>query len=443
MAIKIHAVGGYEEIGRNMTCMEYDDEAVILDMGLYLDKYIPIQEKTDHPNTNQLIEENAIPDPKHIKKIRKKVKGIIIGHAHLDHIGAIPWLAKKYDCPIIATPFTMKIIKEQLKDEKKKLKNELIPLNANSSYPLTDKIEVELIHVTHSTPQSAMINVKTPEGNVVYTGDYKFDFNPILGQRSNKKRLKELGKENVVALIPDSTRADEEKKTYSEAVAKQMLKDVLLDMETKGHGVILTTFSSHIHRLKSMLELGRKMGRKVVFVGRSLHKYISKAEELNLIDFTKKAKIIPSARFAKKELKEISKNREKYLVIMTGNQGEPKAMLTRVTRDEMPFKIQPEDFVVFSCNTIPTPMIQANRRLVEKKLHNKHARIFKKVHVSGHASREDHRDLIKILKPKNIIPCHGDMNKRASLANLAHEVGYKLNKNVHLLQNGQIIELES
>ncbi|UCD03816.1 MAG: RNase J family beta-CASP ribonuclease [Candidatus Woesearchaeota archaeon] len=441
MAIKIHSVGGFEEIGRNMTCVEYEDEAVILDMGLYLDKYISVQDNSKTLTANQLIQEDAIPNPDYIRHIEKKVIGIVLSHAHLDHIGAVPWIAKRYNCPIIATPYTIEIVKSILKDHKKKLSNEFIPLNSNSSYPLSSNITIELVNVTHSLPQAAMIHVKTPEGNIVYTGDYKFDYNPIIGKRTNKKRLKQIGKENVLALMPDSTRADEERKTYSETVARQMLKDVLLDMETQGHGIILTTFSSHIARLKSMLELGQELGREVVFVGRSLKKYIDAAEKLKIVKFSNRAEIIPSARFAKKRLQEINKIREKYVLIMTGNQGEPDAILTRVVKDELSFNIFPEDFVVFSCITIPTPIIQANRRVVERILHNKKARIFKDVHVSGHASREDHRDLIKILKPKHVIPCHGDMNKRASLAKLANEMGYKMNKGVHLLQNGQNIVL--
>lgn len=442
MTLKIHAVGGFEAIGRNMTCIEYDNEAVILDMGLYLDKYISLQDNIKNPTTKDLMREDAVPDLTTIKHLTKKVKAIVLSHAHLDHIGAVPWLAKKFNCPIIGTPYTIEIVKSILKDNKKKLKNELITLNSNSIYPLSKKLSVELIHVTHSLPQAAMINIKTPKGNIVYTGDYKFDYNPTIGKRTNKRRLKQIAKEGVIAVMPDSTRAGEERKTFSETVAKQMLKDVLLDMETKGQGIILTTFSSHIARLKSMVELTRELGRTPVFVGRSLKKYIDAAEKLKIVNLSKKAIMIPSARFAKKQLTKMNREREKYVLIMTGNQGEPEAMLTRVSRDEMPFSILPEDFIVFSCITIPTPMIQANRRMLEKRLHNKKARIFKEVHVSGHASREDHRDLIKILKPQNIIPCHGDMQKRASLADLAHEMGYKINKQVYLLQNGQNVELK-
>lgn len=442
MTLKIHAVGGYEAIGRNMTCIEYDSEAIILDMGLYLDKYISLQEKIRNPSTKELIEEDALPDLKPIKHIQKKIKAIVLSHAHLDHIGAVPWLAQQFNCPIIGTPYTIEIVKSIMKDHKKKIKNEIISLNSNSIYKLSKNLSIELIHVTHSVPQSAMINIKTPKGNIVYTGDYKFDYNPIIGKRTNKKRLKEIGKEGVIAVFPDSTRADAERKTFSETVAKQMLKDVLLDMETKGHGIILTTFSSHISRLKSMLELIHEMKRTPVFVGRSLKKYIDAAEKLKLVNFSKKSIMIPSVRFAKKELERINREREKFILITTGNQGENEAILTRMSRDELNFTLLPEDFVVFSCITIPTPLIQANRRILEKRLHNKKVRIFKEVHVSGHASKEDHRDLIKILKPKNIIPCHGDMQKRASLADLANEMGYKMNKEVHLLQNGQELELK-
>ncbi len=442
MKIKIHAVGGYEEVGRNMTCLEIGDEAVILDMGLYLDPYLAIQEKTANPTTKQLMDNGAIPDDSVISHLKNKVKAIIIGHGHLDHIGGIQWLSSKYNCPIIATPYTIEIIKSMQKDNKFTLKNKLVSLNPNATYTLSEAIQIEFINVTHSILQTVMINIKTPEGSILYTSDYKFDNNPVVGKKTNKKRLRELASENVLALIIESTRANEERKTFSESVARDMLKDVLLGMENAGHGIILTTFSSHIARQKSMLEIGRELGRKVVFMGRSLHKYIDAAEKLDFVSFSKKSEILWNPKLIKKRLAEINKARDKYLLIMTGNQGEPTAMLTRVVKDELPFSILPGDFVIFSCKTIPTPIIQANRRLVEQKLHNKKARIFKEVHVSGHASREDHRDLIKMVAPEHIIPAHGDMAKLAALADLATEIGYKLGKTVHILQNGQELILK-
>ena len=442
MDIVLHAVGGYEEVGRNMTCLEIGKEAVILDMGIYLDRYIPLQDKIDQIPTKKLIQEEAIPDDAPIQRLRKKVKAIVLSHAHLDHIGAAKRLASQYECPIFTTPYTTEILRQKEQADKFQFKNKIISIMPNSSYRISDNIEIEFILVTHSVIQSSMVNIVTPEGNILYSLDYKFDNQPIIGQTTNKRRLRELGKENTLALITDSTNAELESKTYSESVAREMLKDVILGMETKGHGIIVTTFSSHIARLKSIFDVGESLGRETVFIGRSLHDYIHAAEQLDFINFSERAEIIKSAHLSKKRLRQLHKNRDEYMVVATGSQGEPNATLSRMVDEEIPFTIMPDDFVVFACGVIPTPIIQGNRKILEHKIHHKHARIFKDLHVSGHASREDLRDLIKIVSPNIIIPAHGDMQKLASVASLATEMGYRLGKDVHLLQNGQNVLID-
>jgi ribonuclease J len=212
-------------------------------------------------------------------------------------------------------------------------------------------------------------------------------------------------------------------------------------METEKHGVIVSTFSSHIARLKTILDVSKDLGRDTVFLGRSLHEYISAAEQLDFVNFSENAEIIKSPYRSKKRLDEINKNRDKYLIVATGSQGEPNATLSKIVNEDIPLMIQSDDFVIFACGVIPTPTIQANRRILEHKIHHNKGRIFKDIHVSGHASREDIRDLIKIVSPENIIPAHGDMKKLTSVATLSTEMGYSLGKNVHLLQNGQYVKL--
>ncbi len=443
MRITLHAVGGYDEVGRNMTCLEIGNDAIILDMGIYLDRYVPLQDNIDELTAQQLIQEDAIPNDGKIFQLRNKVKAIILSHAHLDHIGAIPWLASHYNCPIFSTPYTVEILK-RMKREKSffELKNKLVTITPNSTYNISKNIDVEFIHTTHSIIQPSMVNISIPQGNILYSLDYKFDNHPIIGKRTNKKKLRKLGKGNTIALIVDSTNAEEEKKTFSESVAREMLKDVLLGMETEEHGIIITTFSSHVARLKSIFEIGKSLGRKIVFIGKSLHDYITAAEKLEFIHFSEEAEIIKSAPRAKNRLKELQRKREEYVIVATGSQGEPNAVLTKMVNGDLPFTLLPEDFVVFSCGVIPTPAIQANRKILEHKIRNKKVRIFKDIHVSGHASREDIRDLIKIVSPQNIIPAHGDMQKLASVANLASEMGYSLGKDVHILQNGQRISMD-
>ncbi len=438
--ITLYAVGGYDEVGRNMTCLEIGDEAIILDMGLYLDRYVPLQDE-ESLSYKKLIREDAIPNDNAISKVRKKVKAIVLSHAHLDHIGAVPWLASRYNCPILSTPYTVEILKKMEKNKSFKMENKLLTINPNSRYRVSRNIEIEFIHTTHSIVQASMINISTPQGNILYSLDYKFDNHPIVGKRTNKSRLRKLGKEDVIALIVDSTNAEEEKKTFSESVAREMLKDVLLGMENEGHGIIVTTFASHIARLKSIFDMGNALERKVVFIGRSLHDYISAAEKLEFVNFSRDAEIIKSAFGAKKRLKELNDNREDYLIVATGGQGEPNATISKMVNGEVPFAIMPDDFIVFASGVIPTPTIRANRTILEHKIRNTKARMFKDIHVSGHASREDIRDLIKIVSPDTIIPAHGDMQKLASVATLASEMGYRLGKDVHLLQNGQNVQI--
>jgi len=258
MRITLHAVGGYDEVGRNMTCLEIGNDAIILDMGIYLDRYVPLQDNIDELTAQQLIQEDAIPNDGKIFQLRNKVKAIILSHAHLDHIGAIPWLASHYNCPIFSTPYTVEILK-RMKREKSffELKNKLVTITPNSTYNISKNIDVEFIHTTHSIIQPSMVNISIPQGNILYSLDYKFDNHPIIGKRTNKKKLRKLGKGNTIALIVDSTNAEEEKKTFSESVAREMLKDVLLGMETEEHGIIITTFSSHVARLKSIFEIGK------------------------------------------------------------------------------------------------------------------------------------------------------------------------------------------
>ncbi len=441
MNIKLHALGGYEEVGRNMTCLEIGNEAIILDMGVYMDRYVPLQDQMQQCSVKKLINDDVIPDDRSIHHIRKKVKGIVLSHAHLDHIGAVFWLSSFYDCPIFATPYTNAIVQQKMKNNQLQINNKLISITPNSSYRISDHIQIEFILATHSVVQSSMINIITPKGNILYSLDYKFDNHPVIGQTTNKQRLRELGNEHTLALIVDSTNAEKENKTYSESVCQEMLKDVILGMETENHGVFISTFSSHIARLKSISDIANDLGRDVVFLGRSLYDYIHAAEQFDFVKFSDHSQLISSAYRSKKQLLEINKQKEKYLIVATGSQGEVNASLSKIVDDEIPLKIKKDDFVIFACGVIPTPTIQANRGVLEHKLHHQHARLFKDIHVSGHASRHDIFDLIRIVSPDHIIPAHGDMKKLASVASLSSEIGYILGKNVHLLQNGQQVDL--
>lgn len=439
MTIEIWAIGGYSEIGKNMTGIRVDDEVFILDMGYDMDKVVSY-EGTDISALpyDKMFRMGAIPDDtKFRKEWGSKVKAIICGHAHLDHIGAIPLIAPRYKCPVFVTPFTAEVIKNQL--GKKRLKNKIIRLNPSSSYKLTKNVKLEFINVTHSTLQTVIAVLHTKYGAVAYAGDWKFDDYPILGKRTNYKRLKEIGKKKVLVQISDTTRIEEEGHTPSEHIVREMMRDVLTRYDTKGNAIIVTTFSSHIARISTIISIAKQIKRKAVLLGRSLANYVTAAEMAGL--FSTNAEVIGFKDKMRKKLGDIEKNRDKYLIICTGNQGEPDAVLSLISKKQFPFRIKEDDIIIFSCKTIPTPVNEANREILEKRLRSDKARIFKEIHASGHAAKEDQKELLKMLKPMHFIPTHGGMDKLAKAADMAMEVGYKFNKTVHILQDGSRIIL--
>jgi len=441
--IEIYAVGGYNEVGKNCTAIDVDGEVIIIDLGLNLENYIRLTQDEDivRISADKLIAIGAVPNISVLDKVKKNVKAIVIGHAHLDHVGAVPYIASKFNAPVICAPYTAEILKSILKDDKIKLNNEIKTLNINSFYKVSENIKIEFIHITHSVPQAALIAIHTDYGIILYANDFKFDLYPVLGKKPNFKRLEELGKEGIIASVVESTYASDARKMPSESVAREMLKDVLLGTDNKDNLIIVTTFSSHIARLKSIIEFGQKLNRKIIFLGRSLAKYVKAAENIGIVDFSKDVEIVKYGRQIERMLKKVDKDREKYLLIVTGHQGEPKSVLYKIAKGEFEFDLYPEDSVVFSCRTIPTPTNIENRDALENELKQTGVRIFKDIHQSGHAAREDLRDFINLVKPKNIIPAHGTKEMRDALAGLCTEMGYKTGKNIFLIKDGQKIEL--
>jgi len=440
--IEIYTIGGYLEIGRNMTLIKYKDEAVIMDMGIHMENYIEYTEDEDIEDltADELIKAGAIPNINGIKTYKKCVKAIIPTHAHLDHLGAIPFLANNFKAPILCSPFASSVLKAILSDHNFKLKNKIITLNNNATFQVSKNIKIEFINMTHSTPDTVMVAIKTPDGTIVYANDFKFDSNPTLGEKPNFEKLKKL--KNVKALILDSLYADRYGKTPSESVARELLKDVLLGVNAKKNAIIVTTFSSHIARLKSIVECGRKLNRKIIFLGRSLSKYITAAEDVGLAKFTDSVEIVKYGSKVKRRLKKLKKEipRNKLMLVVTGHQAEPKAVLSRMVYNRL-FEFKKDDVVVFSCKIIPNEINQKNRKKLENELERYNLRLFKGVHVSGHASREDHRDLIKLIKPKHIIPAHADLPRSEAMKRLCLEMGYK-EKNIHLIHEGEKLEIE-
>jgi len=448
--MRIHTIGGFNEVGKNMTVVETNGDAFIFDIGLYLPPIVELEkeEREKAYSEKRLRSLSAVPDDLVLDRLglRKKVRAILLSHAHLDHIGAIPYLAERYNADILGTPFTIEVLKSILKDEGIRLRNRLRVIQPNSSYVIQGrdnrKYVVDFINITHSTPQTSMIALHTPEGTVLYSNDFKFDNFPVLGKKPNYEKLEQLGKEGVKALVVDSLYSGTERKTPSEKVARSLLEDVMLTTNNKDACIIITTFSSHIARLKSIIDFGKILNRRIVFLGRSLNKYVSAAIKTNICTFNKDVELVSYRRGVERILKTIEKKRNKYMIVCTGHQGEPGSILERFSRNDLPFSLKNKDHVIFSSSIIPAPVNVANRQQLEKRLKQKGVRIFSDVHVSGHAGREDLRDFINMVRPKHIIPAHGDLSKLTPMAELASEMGYKLGKTVHIMQDTQSINIK-
>ncbi|MBT4151105.1 ribonuclease J, partial [Candidatus Woesearchaeota archaeon] len=265
-----------------------------------------------------------------------------------------------------------------------------------------------------------------PYGKIAYANDFKLDHTPVIGKPPNMDRLKAIGKEGVDVMFMDCLYADTHIHTPSEKVAKQLLQDVMLGTESQGKAMIVTTFSSQISRLKSIIEMGKKLNRKIVFLGRSLNKYVTAAEKINLVKFTQDVKMYSRRHEVEKILRKIQKEGpDKYLIVCTGHQGEPRAILSRIVKGELDYKLKDGDIVIFSCRVIPVETNIRHRAKLDSDLKKKGVRIFKDVHVSGHGALEDHRDLLECVRPKLFMPIHAEPAKARMLIDFAKPLGFK------------------
>ena len=448
--MEICTIGGYEEVGKNMTAVKVGDDVIIFDAGIYLPPLIELQEQESfiRYNEHMLRKLKVIPDDLVLDKLgwTDKVRAIIIGHAHLDHVGGVPYLAHRYPkAEIIATPFTMEILNSIYEDEKLVLRNKQRTIKANSRLKLktpNGELDLEFINTTHSTIQCVFVVWHSKEGGVFYALDFKFDKHPIIGEPPNYSRLKELGrKKQIKCLIVDSLYADTDRRTASERIARDLLEDALSVIRDRNSALFITTFSSHIARLKSIVEFGKKTGRQIVFMGRSLMKYLNAAKKVGECPFYHQIRLMKYRKQINSFLKKVEDERGKYLIVCTGHQGEKGAILDRIINDETPFKFRAGDNVIFSSSVIPVPQNINAREKMDKKLRAKGARIQTDIHVSGHGGREDLRDLVGMLEPKNIIPAHGSLEQEIPMVELANEMGYKSQESVHLSSNGKVVKI--
>ncbi len=439
MSLEITAVGGFNEIGRQSTAIKIDEQVFIIDLGLHLDHYIRYNEDCaedlQKKSVSGLRKAGAIPDWSSIRDWKKNVSGIILTHAHLDHIGAVPYLAHLFDCPIYGTPFTIALLKQILLDNNMDLPNELVSFRGSLD---VGAVKVEFIRSTHSTLDTAMVALHTRHGIVVIDNDYKLDNNPTLGLPPDVARLKELqGK--VICHIGECLYAPAPAKTPSEQVARQLLEEVLLETNTANRAVFVSAFSSNVARLYSIMHLGQAMGRKVVFLGRSMAKYLLAAQETGLIDIPESVLILKYGSEANSFFKK-NKDLSGFLVVCTGHMGEPKAALSKLLDGQYPFKFKQDDIVVLSSKIIPVPHIIANRKDLLRRMHQRRLRVFDEVHVSGHASKEDIRFLLETLSPLHVIPNHGVSHMTHAFIDLAREMAIEPS-NIHDLREGDRVTL--
>jgi ribonuclease J len=422
--LKIIPLGGLEEIGRNMTLFEYNDQIVIIDMGLqFPDETMP---GIDYiiPNIEYLERNN-----------NKKIQGIIITHAHYDHIGAIPYLIDKLNYPTIyATPLTKAIILKRQEDFPYLKKLDLRTIETDSSKEINlGAFSFKTFHLNHNIPDTAGIVLKTPVGAIFYTTDFKFDFHPIADKPADLSKIAQLAQEEKpLLLMSDSTGAENQGHSISEKTIMENLERIFA--EAPGR-IILATFSSLISRLQQAIWLSEKYGRKVTIEGFSMRTNVQIAEKLNYLTIKKNTIIT---------WKEANRtNPQKLTILCTGAQGESDAILIKIANKEHKYlSIQKGDTVIFSSSIVP-----GNERAVQNlkdSLIKQGAKVYHykmlDIHASGHGYQDDLKTMINLVQPKFFMPIHGHYSMLNAHAELAESVGIP-KSNIVIAQNGQIIEL--
>jgi ribonuclease J len=380
-----------------------------------------------------------------MSELEGDVKAIVPTHGHLDHIGAISKLAHRYDAPIVASPFTIELVKGQIEGEEKfGVDNDLVKMEGGESMEIGNGLELEFVHVTHSIIDAINPVLHTPEGAIVYGLDKRMDHNPVLEDPIDMERFREIGREGegVLCYIEDCTNAQKKGRTPSESVARHQLRDALTSMEDYDGGIVATTFSSHISRVSSLVEFAKEIGRQPILLGRSMEHYSGAAERMGYVDFPDDLGMFGHRKSVDRAFKRImNEGKENFLPVVTGHQGEPRAMLTRMARGETPYELDNGDKVVFSARVIPEPTNEGQRYQAEKLLGMQGARIYDEIHVSGHLNREGHYQMLQALNPQHVIPAHQEMSGYAPYVNLAESEGYQVGRDLHITRNGNRIQL--
>ncbi|MGB2928910.1 MAG: ribonuclease J, partial [Desulfobacterales bacterium] len=412
--------GGLGEIGLNMMVFEYSDSAFIIDAGLMF------------PEDYMLGIDYVIPDMSYLKQIKSKISGIVLTHAHEDHIGALPFLLKDVTVPIFGTPFTLGVVRNKLERHTYSspvLLHEIFPGGKLNLGPF----ELEFIRVCHSAVDGVGIAIKTPLGLVVHTGDFKIGHTSVHGMITDVNKFARCGDQGVLALLSDSTNVEKEGYTISDQEVGETLAKICSGR--KGR-IIVGLFASNITRIQQVIDIARAMDRKVIFNGRSIETTVNIAKELGYITISEDMEVDVE------QLHDFPDN--EIVIITTGSQGEPMAALARMAAGaHKQIKIKEEDTVIFSSKFIP-----GNEKAITKIINNLYRRgadvIYEKIseiHVSGHAFQEELKLMIDLTRPKYFIPIHGEYRHLILHARLAEQVGIP-KENILVVENGQVIEFD-
>ena len=417
--LKIIPLGGLSEIGKNMMAMEYENDIIVIDAGLMF------------PEEGMLGIDLVIPDISYLLENREKIKGIVITHGHEDHIGALPYLLPQLNVPVYSTKLTQGLVSVKLKERKALLGASLRVVSFGSKVTL-GKFQVEFFPVCHSIPDAAGLIIHTPVGIIVHSGDFKLDYTPVSGKPTDLSRLAQLGGQGVLLLLSDSTYAELPGYTPSEKVVSETLEHVMADAPGR---VIVATFSSLLSRIQQVIDAAAKHQRRVFIVGRSMSDTARMALELGYLQ-------APDGILGRlDELRGMP--RDKIVFVTTGSQGEPTSALVRMAnRDHRQLHILRGDTVVISATPIP-----GNEGLVNRTVDN----LFKQgaqvlynkvapVHVHGHASQEELKLLLNLVKPRFFMPIHGEYRHLSLHAKLAQSVGIPKD-NIFVLEDGDVLEL--